>query len=113
MLTAKNRLRKRTEFAYSYKHGKSFNGANFSVTIFKRKDKLLRIGFSVSKKVGGAVLRNKVKRQMRAVIQNALPQIEVGYNLIFIAKPEITKITFDELNTQMFLMLKKYNLLKQ
>ena len=60
MLPKSFRLRKRTEFAYSYKHGKFYSFKNFNIVVFKRKDLLLRIGFSVSKKIGKAFLRNNL-----------------------------------------------------
>ena len=107
MLPKNYRLRKRTEFSYSFKHGKFNSFKNFDLVIFTRRDKLLRIGFSVSKKVGKAVVRNKVKRRMSAVIYKNLKNLNKGFNLIFIAKPEITNVSFFDLEKELNFALEK------
>lgn len=101
MLPKSFRLRKRTEFAYSFKHGKFYSFKNFNIIVFKRKDLILRIGFSVSKKIGKAFLRNKTKRRLRAIIHENLNQIKKGYNLIFMAKPEIVNLEFSALKSEL------------
>lgn len=110
MLPKNFRLRKRTEFSYSFKHGKFVGFNNFNLVLFTRKDKLLRIGFSVSKKVGKAVVRNKVKRRMSSIIHKNLKNISRGFNLIFIAKPEIANISFIELEKELNFALDKCSL---
>lgn len=107
MLPKNFRLRKRTEFVYSFKHGKFNSFKNINIVVFKRTDKLIRIGFSVSKKVGKAVVRNKIKRRMSAVIFKNLKQIKTGYNLIFIAKPEIVNLSFLDLENELNFALEK------
>lgn len=107
MLPKINRLRKRTEFSYSFKHGKFNSFKNFNIVIFKRKDNILRIGFSVSKKIGKAVVRNKVKRRMSSVIHSELKNLKRGFNLIFIAKPEISNVSFLDLQKELNLALEK------
>ena len=111
MLPKQNRLKKRTEFQYSYKHGQTKNFKEFSLVCFKRKDKLLRIGFSVSKKVGKAVVRNKVKRQMRAVVNNNIKNINRGYNLIFVAHSTICELSFAQIKDKINKALKTCNLI--
>ena len=108
MLPKNYRLRKRTEFSYSFKHGKFNSFKNFDLVIFTRRDKLLRIGFSVSKKVGKAVVRNKVKRRMSAVIYKNLKNLNNWFNLIFIAKPEITNVSFFDLEKELNFELEKF-----
>ena len=110
MLPKQFRLRKRTEFAYSYKNGKRVHSENISLVIFARKDKLLRIGFSVSKKVGKAVERNKVKRRLRVLVSVNLSKMHRGYNLIFVAREEISKKTFEELKLEVNRLLQKNGL---
>lgn len=107
MLPKNFRLRKRTEFSYSFKHGKFNNFKNFNVVIFTRKDNILRIGFSVSKKVGKAVVRNKIKRRMSFIIHKNLKNLKKGFNLIFIAKPEISQISFSDLERELNLVIEK------
>jgi len=52
-----------------------------------RADGFLRVGFTVSRKVGNAVNRNRVKRRLRALINDLLPtHANVGYDLVFIGR---------------------------
>jgi ribonuclease P protein component len=46
-----------------------------------------RIGFSVSRRVGGAVVRNRVKRRLREVMRRKLVRIASGYDLVITARP--------------------------
>ena len=61
------------------------------------QSQVLELCFSVSKKVGKAVVRNKVKRRMSAIIHKNLKNMNRGFNLIFIAKPEIASVSFTDL----------------
>lgn len=48
----------------------------------------IRFGFIVSKVVGGAVVRNRVKRRMRAIGHELLPQLRGGCDIVIRALPE-------------------------
>ena len=55
------------------------------VTARNRKGKV-QVGFSVSKKIGNSVMRNRAKRRLKACFSPLLPRMKPGYNLIFIAR---------------------------
>lgn len=51
----------------------------------------VRVGYTASRKVGGAVLRNRAKRRMRAAVARVLPQHGVpGWDYVLIARPGTT-----------------------
>ena len=52
---------------------------------------VVRIGFTASKKIGNAVLRNRAKRRMRAAIREVLPLLALpGWDYVLVARPQAT-----------------------
>jgi ribonuclease P protein component len=48
-----------------------------------------RIGLSIGRRVGGAVVRNRTRRRMRAVLRSLAPDVRVGWDILLIARPSI------------------------
>lgn len=100
-----NTLKKNREFNYVYRKGKAFSG-NFLVLIcMKRKFGPVRAGFSVSKKVGKAVVRNKVRRRLKEAFVGQMPLISGSYYLIFVARPSIASASFTQIQSCMKYLL--------
>ncbi len=106
MLKIENRLKKRKEFAYIYKKGVKTYGQNITCYKVPSKYPTPRIGFSVSNKVGKAVVRNKVKRRMRAIVSEIVPQIK-NCNIVFVAHPSIVNLEFDQIKNEIKSLLIK------
>ena len=106
MLKSQNRLRKRKEFAYIYRKGEKFNSDNLILYKISSKYTTPRIGFSVSNKVGKAVIRNKIKRRLREIMRENIVKIQ-KCNLIIVAKPSITELNFSEIKTEIQQLLSK------
>lgn len=99
MLKTQNRLRKRKEFAYIYRKGEKFYSSNITLYKIGSKYSTPRIGVSVSNKIGKAVVRNKIKRQLREIVRQYVPEIK-NCNLIFVAKTTITNTNFQTLQNE-------------
>jgi len=106
MLKAKNRLKKRKEFAYIYQKGEKYYTNNINLFKVYSKYPTPRIGFSVSNKIGKAVVRNKIKRQLREIVRPLVPRIK-NCNLVFMAKPTITELSFIDLKNEVVKILIK------
>lgn len=54
-------------------------------------DPAVRVGFTASKKIGNAVLRNRAKRRLRALVQQVLPALaQPGWDYVLVARPQAT-----------------------
>lgn len=103
-------LKRNKEFRYAYRVGKSVGTKSMVLVYAKSKQEELKIGFSVSKKLGNAVTRNKIKRRMREAVMPLVPDIKKGYKLIFIAKHPLKDERFTAICSGMTYMLKKAGL---
>lgn len=107
-----NRLRSNMEFKRVYSKGKNYWNRNLILYVRKNNTNITRIGFSVSKKIGKSVVRNKVKRRMREICRLRLDQLKEGYDLVFIPKKNVVDLTYKELESAMLHILKLGKLLK-
>lgn len=107
----KQSLRKNKEFQYIYRTGKSSAAKPMVLLHVRSKLPMVRVGFSVSKKVGNAVVRNRAKRRMREAFLRLLPEIRAHHNLIFVARVSISTATFAQILSSMRYLLNKENLL--
>ena len=57
---------------------------------------MTRIGFTVSKRVGKAHVRNHVKRVLREVVRSHLPQLRPGFDIVIISRPALATRQFGE-----------------
>ena len=69
-----------------YKHAESVADKNFVMLYCPSNSKQTRFGFSVSKKYGKAVARNRIRRQMKAAVSQVINRVVDGYNVIFIPR---------------------------
>lgn len=107
MLKKKFRLKKKYEFQYLYKKGVRLHSASVTLLCAQNKHHTSKFGFVVSKKIGNSVVRNAIKRKLRACIDIFLPNIKSECNCMFIAKDTITQIDFSSLCLEIKGLLQK------
>ena len=88
--------------------------SNMYVTIFygileNKNKKKLNISFVTKKKIGNAVKRNKIKRRLRNIIDEAVKKISIkfNYSYLVIAKPTMLNINYTNIKETIFQSLKK------
>lgn len=78
-------LTKRTQYSLVYQEGRTWVDALLVMKAMLNGLDLSRCGFSVTKKVGSAVQRNRLKRLLREVTRSLL--IKPGWDIVFIVRP--------------------------
>jgi len=69
---------------------------------------VVRVGFTVTKKVGNAVVRNRIKRRLRAVAQEIIPaHADAGWDFVLIGRAKTKDRKFDELKSDLCTALGK------
>ncbi len=112
-LPSRSLLRTRKEFEEVYQKGKSYRGrcivliALAGAGISQRK-----AGFVASKKVGGAVRRNRIKRLMREAYRRSQKHMaQAPVHLVFIARPAGVEARYEEIERETVRLLREASLL--
>jgi len=103
------RLRKRSEFLY-VRDGKyrALGGIVIQMRENPEIGDQIRVGFTATKKIGGAVVRNRAKRRLRACAAELLPQYGLsGHDYVFIARDGTNARKFEDLRQDVKKALQK------
>ena len=102
------RLKKNRAFQYVYRRGHSVACRNLVMLLAPSRE--LKIGFSVSKKTGNAVTRNRIKRRLRECFRPCLGDVKTGLYVI-VARASAAEAAFEDLRKDVRYLLKKQNAL--
>lgn len=94
-LPSERRLRKASDFQAVRNSSKSLANPLLALRYRPNGLDLTRLGFSVSKRLGNAVVRNKVKRRLREIMRQA--PLKVGRDLVFTARPLAAQASYRQL----------------
>ncbi|MBU0904634.1 MAG: ribonuclease P protein component [Planococcaceae bacterium] len=91
------RVKKNAEFQKIFKRGKSFANRQFVVYCFEKEGQEdFRIGLSVSKKIGNAVTRNRIKRYIRQAFLEMKDEVKPNMDYVIIARHQAATMDFHE-----------------
>jgi ribonuclease P protein component len=104
MLPAAQRLRANRDFRLIYSRGRSYPNPVAVLYVMRRTGEYAnvaagnRIGFVVSKKQGGAVVRNRIKRRLREAVRLRLPALRNGpFDVILVGRSKANTAGWSEL----------------
>lgn len=100
MLSREHRLRSNQEFQRVYRFGKSWAHPLAALHVLAQPEGR-RFGISVSKKVGNAVVRNRVRRRLREILRAQLPALKRGFDVIVVARSASSDADFAALTQAM------------
>jgi ribonuclease P protein component len=100
------RLVRKAEFDAVYRAGKRRSSSHF--TVFFRVNELpqSRFGFSIKKALGGAVVRNRIRRRLREMVRCHRLEIPAGWDIVIHPKNTVAKAQFAALTADLLRLLK-------
>lgn len=101
------KLRNTRQFNVVYKSGKSVVTKLMVMYYVRNNLETNRVGYSVSKKVGKSVIRNRVKRLMKEAYRLNFSSKKIGYDIVFIARVRMNSSTYVETEKTMKYLLKR------
>ncbi|MTI49789.1 ribonuclease P protein component [Sporosalibacterium faouarense] len=106
-------LRNNKDFRNVYDKGKSFANRYLVMFYLKNNMEISRVGFSVTKKLGNAVVRNKVKRRMKESYRINSNKFRNGYDIVFLSRVKAKDANFKEIESAILHIGKLAKLIKK
>ena len=91
-----NRIKANEDFALAIKNGRSLKSDSYFVHYYNNDLNIIRVGISVSKKLGNAVMRNRIKRQVRAMCDSLIDYDSDSMDIVLIIKKGFLEKDFHE-----------------
>ncbi len=100
-------LKRNYEFKKVFNKGKSIVDRLVVVYFIKTTFDENRLGIVVNKKIGNAVVRNRVKRRIKECYRNYEERIKKGYNIVIVSRVKASEASYKDINIALGKALKK------
>ncbi|MBF8376659.1 ribonuclease P protein component [Alicyclobacillus mali] len=111
-MQSQHRLKDSRDFRRVFRKGKSFASGRLVLYYCDNRVARVRVGFSISRKVGKAVVRNRLKRLLRAIFQRRLDELwDRPVDIVVVCRVSAADADFHDLEREVERLLKKAKLL--
>jgi ribonuclease P protein component len=108
----RHRLRRSSEFARLRKEGKRFAGRLMVLSVLETEcEKEFQTAVIASKRVGGAVVRNLLRRRLRSIVDGRRASLKVGRRFVMVLRPAAAAATYGELEREWVSLARRSGLL--
>ncbi len=104
------RLKKSQEFNKVYRNGRAVVSKNIVLYYCPNGNIFNRLGFSISKKVGKSVTRNRIRRIYREAYKTMEEQLLKGYDFIIVGRKPSAGVSFHEASKELLRLCRKARL---
>lgn len=109
----KLRLRRRGDFLRLRRVGRTVHHSMLLISVGENGETHNRYGFVTPKRLGGAVVRNRVRRLMREAVRAQHPHLRQGYDVVLVAKAKLVQQPYIEVLRHVTWLLEQTGLLKR
>jgi len=99
-------LRNRAEFDAVYRHGRRRSSRQFIVFVAANGLGESRLGMSVGRALGGAVVRNRIRRRVREILRLGRGEIPTGWDIVVHPRASVRTARFSELREELTTLLR-------
>ena len=107
------RIQENKRFQEIRQQGKSYSSELLVMGVLSNELPYSRFGFSINARIGGAVVRNRLKRRLREAIRLRMATIESGWDVVFIARRPILCADYHQMDAACARLLRRAHLLRE
>jgi ribonuclease P protein component len=100
------KLVRKCEFDLVYRAGKRRSSSHFTLFVRASGQPISRFGFSIKKALGGAVVRNRMRRRLREIVRCHRQEIALGWDIVIHPKQSVATASMPALTADLLRLLK-------
>ena len=100
------RLVRKSEFDAVYRAGKRRSNSHYTIFVRANQLPVSRFGFSIKKGLGGAVLRNRIRRRLREIVRSHRREMPAGWDIVVHPKDSVATAPFAALTSDLLRLVK-------
>jgi ribonuclease P protein component len=107
------RLTRRSAYLRVYDQGSKRVGRYFICHVERHGEQQRKFGMAVSRRVGGAVVRNRVKRYLREIYRRERASLTDGFHLVLVARSSAADLNFHQCGKEIQRMLRAEGIVRE